>query len=80
LRLPATCFSPLRKSPGRMEFQRGHFQHDTQGGLSVTVCGNQGSHRLSGMSRANCFIVLPADCAGVQPGDLVDIEPLHDGW
>jgi molybdopterin biosynthesis enzyme len=29
------------------------------------------------MSRANCFIVLPDDCGGVEPGDEVDIQFLH---
>jgi molybdopterin molybdotransferase len=26
------------------------------------------------MSRANCFIVLPAENSGVKSGDLVDIQ------
>ena len=80
LRLSAVCLSKLRKSPGRMEFQRGHFEQDELGQIRVTACGAQGSHRLSGMSQANCFIVLAADCGEVQPGDLVSIEPLRDGW
>jgi molybdopterin molybdotransferase len=27
------------------------------------------------MSRANCFVLLPEQCAGVSAGDWVDVEP-----
>jgi molybdopterin molybdotransferase len=26
------------------------------------------------MTEANCFIVLPEDCAGIQPGDRVEVQ------
>ena len=45
------------------------------GQLSVASAGKQGSHILSAISRANCYIVLPAECAGVKPGEQVEIEP-----
>ena len=80
LRLPATCRSSLKKSPGRMEFQRGLFASDGQGGLAVTGCPAQGSHQLLGLSQANCFIVLPAESVGVQAGDNVVIEPFLEGF
>jgi molybdopterin biosynthesis enzyme len=35
----------------------------------------QGAHKLSRVSRANCFVILPAENAGVAPGDTVEIEP-----
>jgi molybdopterin molybdotransferase len=78
LRLDAICRSRLKKSPGRVEFQRGHFEADVAGGLAVTGYAGQGSHQLLGMSRGNCFIVLGADNAGVKPGDRVEIEPFLD--
>ena len=80
LRLKATSRSVLKKSPGRMEFQRGVFAPDGAGGLIVEGVAGQGSHQLIGMSRANCFIVLPTDTAGVKPGDVVDIEPFIEGY
>ena len=79
-RLKASSRSALKKSPGRMEFQRGVFGPDGAGGLIVESVGGQGSHQLSGLCRANCFIVLPTDTAAVQPGDVVDIEPFCDGF
>jgi len=76
LRLPAVTTAPLRKSPGRMEFQRGRFATDGAGRLTVTPCGAQGSHRLSAAAQANCLIVLPEASAGAAPGETVEIEPL----
>ncbi len=75
LRLHATCTTDLKKRPGRTEFQRGILQQDEQGQLTVASSGHQGSHILSSMSRANCFIVLPADNAGVRAGELVEVQP-----
>ncbi len=65
LRLKATCVSALKKVAGRMEFQRGLLETDTAGGLVVHTTGLQDSHVLSSMSRANCFIVLPAQWGDV---------------
>ena len=78
LRLTAICRSTLKKSPGRMEFQRGELMADGMGGFAVTGFAGQGAHQLLGMSRANCFIILPKDSAGVGPGDSVEIEPFVD--
>ncbi len=75
LRLHATCTTDLKKRPGRTEFQRGVMQQDEQGRLTVASSGHQGSHILSSMSRANCFIVLPADNAGVRAGEPVEVQP-----
>jgi len=71
------CASALTKSPGRTEFQRGQLARDSDGRLTVTTTGLQGSHVLSSMSRANCFIVLPGPSAGVAPGELVDVQPFE---
>ncbi len=75
LQLLATCQDALRKKPGRTEFIRAIFQHDTHGQLSVTRAGHQGSGILTSMSRANCFIVLPEENAGVAVGEPVMIQP-----
>ena len=41
----------------------------------VPKTGAQGSGILSSMSQANCFIILPMDSVGVQPGAEVDVQP-----
>ncbi len=75
LRLRAICTTDLKKRPGRTEFQRGILQQDEQGRLTVAGSGPQGSHILSSMSRANCFIVLPAENSGIQAGETVEVQP-----
>jgi molybdopterin molybdotransferase len=72
-----TLASPIRKARGRTEFQRGIVSRDAKGTLSVRTTGDQSSGVLSSMSRANCFIVLPADCGDVEAGATVDVQPLE---
>lgn len=71
------CKTDLRKSPGRTDFQRGILQTNEQGELVVESIGMQASHVLSGMSKANCFIVLPQECGNVEAGTLVDVQPFR---
>lgn len=67
------CNSILKKSRGRQEFQRGILTQTPTGELQVISAGNQGSHILSTASHANCYIVLPSDCTGVQQGEIVTV-------
>jgi molybdopterin molybdotransferase len=78
LRLRAVCANRLDKSPGRLEFQRGVFRRTPGGDFSVEGLSGQGSHRLGSMSRANCFIILPEENSGANPGDIVEIEPFDE--
>jgi molybdopterin molybdotransferase len=74
---PAKLAAPIRKAPGRTEFQRGILSPDPAGGYTVRTTGDQGSGILSSMSRANCFIVLPSECGDVAIGDVVQVQPLE---
>jgi len=69
--------APIRKVPGRTEFQRGILSPDGSGGYTVRTTGDQGSGILSSMSQANCFIVLGSDVGNVAAGELVDIQLLE---
>jgi len=73
--ISATCLSSLRKSPGRVEYQRGILGNNAQGDLTVTSTGKQGAGRISSMSSANCLIVIAADVSSVSPGDSVEVQP-----
>ena len=73
----ARAANPLKKRPGRMEFQRGYLAVADDGELSVSTDKDQGSGILSSMSRANCFIVLPIDQGRVAAGDWVSVQPFH---
>lgn len=74
-RFRVRCESRLKKRPGRVEFQRGILEPDANGVLVVRKTGAQGSGILSSMSHGNCFIILPMDSEGVEPGATVDVEP-----
>jgi len=75
--LKATCTSTLKKRSGRFEFQRGVYQQEANGDISVSKTGQQGSGVLTSMSIANCFILLPENATTVQPGDTVEIQPFN---
>ncbi|WP_336885023.1 molybdopterin molybdotransferase MoeA [Methylomicrobium sp. RS1] len=75
LRIRAICTVPLKKEPGRLEFQRGVLTQNAQGEFFVAAGGGQGSHLLGAMARSNCYIVLPADCGGVRANEAVWVEP-----
>ena len=72
--LTATAAHAIRKAPGRREYLRGRLVA-VDGAWRVETSGNQGSGVLRSMSEADCFVVLPEDCAGVQAGDPVAVEP-----
>ncbi|MFT7401713.1 MAG: molybdopterin molybdotransferase, partial [Hydrogenophaga sp.] len=71
--LQAHSSEPLRKKPGRTEYQRGTVTRDAQGRLQVCTTGNQGSGVLSSMVQANGLIVLHHDQGNVAVGDVVDV-------
>ena len=68
------CKTMLKKRPGRTDFQRGILSRNENGVLEVDGSGMQASHILSGMSKANCFIILPAESGNIEAGTLVDVQ------
>ncbi len=75
LRIKAPCNQAIKRAPGRLEFQRGIINRSDNGELTVTPLTGQASHILSSMSKADCFIVIPAECAEITAGEKVIIEP-----
>lgn len=73
-RFLATTTSDIRKRPGRRDFQRGIATIDADGQWHVSPLQKQGSGILSSISRANCFIDLPAENGGYNNGESVFIE------
>jgi len=72
--LQVKCVSNLRKSAGRMDFQRGVLSVNEQGENIVESTGSQGSGILSSIANANCFIVLSAEQGKVSAGDVVTVQ------
>jgi molybdopterin molybdotransferase len=71
--LRAHSAEPLRKKPGRTEYQRGTVFTAADGSLKVKTTGNQGSGVLSSMVQANGLIVLHHGQGNVSVGDEVDV-------
>lgn len=75
--LRAASREPLRKRPGRTEYQRGIVERDGEGRWWVRSTGAQGSGVLRSMSEANGMIVLPHAQGDVAAGDEVDVLPFE---
>ena len=74
----ARSAAPIRKKPGRTEYQRGIVAVNGNGEQEVRITGAQGSGILRSMSEANCMVILPAGQGDAAPGDLLDVV-LFDG-
>ncbi len=64
----------LKKTIGRMDFQRGYLHNNEHGELVVSTTSQQGSHITTSFNQANCFILLEAERGNVQKGELVNVE------
>jgi len=67
----------LKKSPGRLDFQRGILARKADGSLEVSTTGHQGSHIFSSFSQGNCFIVLERERGNVEAGEWVEVESFN---
>ncbi|MDP4299628.1 molybdopterin molybdotransferase MoeA [Leptothrix discophora] len=76
--LRVRCETPIRKRPGRTEFQRGIVARSADGGWSVRLTGAQGAGILRSMSEANALVVLGHEQASVASGEQVEVW-LFDG-
>lgn len=76
--LRAHSLEPMRKKPGRTEYQRGIVSTGPDGQLQVRTTGNQGSGVLRSMVEANGLIVLHHGQGNVAVGDEVDVM-MFDG-
>jgi molybdopterin molybdotransferase len=75
--LQAISSAPIRKKPGRTEYQRGIFSRTGSGRIEVQLTGAQGSGILSSMTQANCIVVLHEEMGNVAAGGIVDILPFE---
>ncbi len=69
----AAAAAPLRKVPGRTEYQRGVLYRE-DGAWKVRTTGQQGSGVLRSMAEANCYIVLEHERGRVQAGEPVQVQ------
>jgi molybdopterin molybdotransferase len=76
--IQAIAQAPIRKKPGRTEFQRAILERGTDGRPTVRLTGSQGAGILRSMSEANCFVILHHEQDSIAAGDWVDVA-LFDG-
>jgi molybdopterin molybdotransferase len=76
--MQAMAEAPIRKRPGRTEYQRAILGRGEDGKPVVKLTGSQGAGILRSMSEANCFVILSHDQGNVAAGDWVDVA-LFDG-
>ncbi|WP_421252864.1 molybdopterin molybdotransferase MoeA [Aeromonas jandaei] len=74
LQLQAVTTEQLKKSPGRLDFQRGILSQGPNG-LEVRSTGSQDSAVFSSLSRANCYIILERERGRITAGETVTVEP-----
>ena len=67
--------TPIRKRPGRVEYQRARLSTNLHGELEVRLTGQQGSGVLSSVSEANCFIVMAHDDGSAIAEEFVNCLP-----
>ena len=72
--LRARTAAAFPRKPGRTEYQRARLSYAEDGTPEVERVGPQGSGRLSSMSRADCFVVIPADSESIAAGEWVDVQ------
>jgi molybdopterin molybdotransferase len=77
--LRATSVAPIRKKPGRTEYQRGIVSAAPDGRWQVAITGSQGSGILRSMSQANGMVLLHHAQGNVAAGEPVDVLPF-DAW
>jgi molybdopterin molybdotransferase len=71
--LQARTTSPIRKRPGRSEYQRGVLAPSPSGAWQVRLTGAQGAGLLHSMSQANAMIVLGPERGDLAAGEWVDV-------
>jgi molybdopterin molybdotransferase len=73
---------PIRKRPGRTEFQRAIVRRETEGPMAgdwtARITGSQGAGILRSLSEANALLVLGHDQGSVAAGEPVEVW-LFDG-
>ena len=71
--LTAKLDQPVRKRPGRMDFQRGQVYVDDNGALRVIPHRRQGSALLTTVSQSNAYLLLSRDSGKQEVGEQVPV-------
>lgn len=75
LTLKAQITCNIKRRAGRLDFQRAVFSQNASGTLIVTPLAKQSSGVMTSFSKANCYMLIPAEADGLKTGDWVEIQP-----
>ena len=75
LTLKAQITRDVKRRAGRLDFQRAMFSQNADGTLIVTPLAKQSSGVMTSFSKANCYMLIPAEADGLKTGDWVEIQP-----
>lgn len=71
-KVQATLQRPIH-SDGRESYLRGIVERAKDTSYSVGTTGDQGSHKITSLVRANCLFIIPAGVKFVDAGTVVDV-------
>ncbi|UOP01878.1 hypothetical protein LVJ84_07185 [Kingella potus] len=63
-----------------MDIQRGIIEQQPDGTWLARPCGKQDSHRILQVSRANAYLVLPAESGPLDAGESVTVQPFDGAF
>ncbi|QPG04410.1 molybdopterin molybdotransferase MoeA [Salinimonas marina] len=80
--IEATLTAEVRHRPGRAEFVRAQLAQDAHGRWQVAPLPKQSSGVMTTVTRANAYLLVPADSHGLACNTLVSVQPfdLHSNW
>jgi molybdopterin molybdotransferase len=79
LLLTARAATPLKKQPGRRDYQRVTLSRAADGSLEASGPANQGSGQLTSFIGAHAYAVLEAERGPVAVGESIQVMPF-DTW
>ena len=71
--ITAVCDQAVKKPAGKTQFLRAKVKWQ-DGAYHAVLTGPQGSGILTSMVQADGLMILPEECEGVKPGDMVQLE------
>ena len=80
VRFTAKLAEPVKKNHSRTDIQRGIISRQKDGTWLAAPCGSQDSHRIYQVSRANAYLVLPAESGSLPVGAEVTVQPFAEAF
>lgn len=78
LMIEAKAVKKIKKRAGRRDFQRGILSQTAVGQWQVEPVGPQDSHRVKGLTLANCLMDLPEESSDIAEDEHVCVLPLSN--